>query len=54
MPDNPVESPQEERNFHTYTSHVIPWYVRVAWLLFWIGLMWYIIRFAIPSAKNYF
>ncbi|HRX86099.1 MAG TPA: hypothetical protein P5572_13850 [Phycisphaerae bacterium] len=50
----PGTSPAEENKFHTYTTHRIPWFVRFIWICFWIGLVWYIVRWAIPSAKNYF
>lgn len=44
----------EEHKFHTYETHHIPWFVRAIWVAFWILTIWYIIRYAIPSAKNYF
>ncbi len=46
--------PRQEGQFHTYVSARIPWYVRLIWIGFWIGCIWYIIRLAVPSAKNYF
>jgi hypothetical protein len=54
MSEAPHRTPQEDRAFHTYETHRIPWYVRLIWVGFWIGAIWYVIRFAIPSAKNYF
>jgi hypothetical protein len=52
---SPTEpTPDEEGRFHTYTTHRIPLFVRLIWICFWIGLVWYIIRYAIPSARNYF
>ena len=47
-------TPEQDSRYHTYTTHRIPWFVRAIWICFWIGLVWYIIRYAIPSAKNYF
>lgn len=47
-------SPQEEGTFHTYQTHHIPWYVRVMWIAFWVGAIWYVVKYAIPMAKNYF
>lgn len=44
----------EDRQFHTYTTHRIPWYVRLMWIAYWIGLIWYIIAYAIPAARSYF
>jgi hypothetical protein len=43
-----------ERQYHNYTTHRIPWFVRIIWIAFWIGLVWYLITYAVPSAKNYF
>lgn len=54
MPEHPNTSVEEDSRFHTYTTHRIPWYVRVMWIGFWIGCIWYIIKFAIPMARNYF
>jgi len=44
----------EERQFHTYVTHRIPWYVRAMWVGFWIGLAWYVVKYAIPASRNYF
>lgn len=54
MSDLHETSPAEERQFHTYVTHRIPWYVRAMWVCFWIGMIWYLVKFAIPMAKNYF
>ena len=51
IPGPPAE---QEGKYHTYTTHRIPWYVRLAWVLFWVGCVWYIVVYAIPMAKNYF
>lgn len=45
---------QQESQYHNYTTHRIPWFVRIIWIGFWIGLVWYLVKYAIPSAKNYF
>lgn len=45
---------QRDKTFHTYSTHHIPWYVRGLWVGFWVLTIWYIVRYAIPSAKNYF
>lgn len=47
-------SPREDKQFHTYVTHRIPWYVRAMWVGFWIGAIWYVVKYAIPMAKNYF
>jgi len=53
MLEAPNQSPQQDSEFHTYVTHRIPWYVRAMWIAFWIGLIWYVIEFAIPSAKTF-
>ncbi len=45
---------QTDRAFHTYTTHHIPWYVRLLWVGYWVGAIWYVVKYAIPMAKNYF
>lgn len=54
MPDDTHITPREEGKYHTYDSSHIPWYIRAMWILFWIGAVWYVVKFAIPMAKNYF
>lgn len=54
MIDPHDSSVQEERTYHTYVTHRIPWYVRAMWIAFWIGAIWYTVRYAIPMARNYF
>ena len=39
----------EEHQHHTYSSHVIPWYVRLIWILFWIYVIYYTIRYFVPA-----
>ena len=47
-------TPQTEGRYHTYVTHHIPWYVRGLWICFWVGAVWYVVKFAIQMAKNYF
>lgn len=55
MPDSPeMPTPEQDAKFHTYTTHRIPWYVRAIWIGFWIGAIWYVIKFAIPMAKTFY
>lgn len=42
-------SPESERQYHYYSSHVIPWYVHVLWVSFWIFAIGYLWIFALPS-----
>ncbi|MCK6457087.1 MAG: hypothetical protein L6Q92_11225 [Phycisphaerae bacterium] len=50
---NPPTAEEESQHF-TYVTHRIPWYVRAMWIAFWIGLVWYVIKYAIPATKQYF
>lgn len=52
--DKSTQEAREEGQFHSYQTHHIPWYVRVMWIAFWVGAVWYVIKYAIPMAKNYF
>jgi hypothetical protein len=54
MVDAPYTTAEDDKKHHTYTTHRIPWYVRAMWVGFWIGMIWYIVAFAIPSAKDYY
>jgi hypothetical protein len=46
-----TSSPEEEGRHHNYTSSVIPWYVRLMWLLFWLFVAWYSVRFLWPAIQ---
>jgi hypothetical protein len=54
MAESPLSTPEQEHDYHTYTTHRIPWYAHVMWVGFGILLIWYVIRYAIPSARSYF
>ncbi len=45
-------SPEQESRFHTYSSHVIPWYVRFIWLIFWAFAIGYVIANFLPSLQT--
>ena len=47
--ENAVEA--EERH-HTYVSSAIPWYVRGIWLLFWIFVIYYGIKYFLPAIQS--
>lgn len=53
MSDPQLPSAQDEGAFHTYTTHHIPWWVRLLWIGFWVGLVWYLVKFAMPAAKDF-
>ncbi len=54
MTDSPNPTGHEDLRFHTYETHHIPWIVRLLWVGFWVGAVWYIIAYAIPMARDYF
>lgn len=45
-------SAEEEGRYHNYVGHQIPWYLRVAWLLFWLFSAWYVIRLLLPALDS--
>ena len=49
-----TSSPQEEGRYHTYTTHRIPWYVRMICVVFCVGASGDVIKYAIPMAKTYY
>ncbi|MEZ6060812.1 MAG: hypothetical protein R3C19_10645 [Planctomycetaceae bacterium] len=52
LPSNVEQpSPREEHTFHHYRGNVIPWYVRLIWVGFWIGAVVYIIRYFFPAMQ---
>jgi hypothetical protein len=54
MPEAPFRPPEDDRSYHTYETHRIPWLIRLLWVGFWVGAVWYVLRYAIPMARNYF
>ena len=44
-------SAEEEHQFHHYTGNVIPWYVRLMWLGFWIFAIAYTVRLLFPAMQ---
>ncbi len=44
-------SPQEEGRFHSYRTNIIPWYVHLLWVAFWIGSIAYVLRYLIPAMQ---
>lgn len=45
-------TPEQESRFHTYASHVIPWYIRVMWLVFWIFAISYVVANFLPALQS--
>lgn len=44
--------PRQELRFHTYVSHVIPWYVRFIWVIFWVFALAYVIANFLPAIQT--
>lgn len=44
-------TPEQDHVFHYYRGNEIPWYVRAMWLGFWIGSVYYIIRYFFPALQ---
>ncbi|MCA8996594.1 MAG: hypothetical protein KDA80_06410 [Planctomycetaceae bacterium] len=43
---------EQEHIHHTYIGNVIPWYVRLIWLLFWIFVIYYGITYFLPAIQQ--
>ena len=43
---------ESEEQHHSYTSNSIPWYVRGIWLLFWIFVVYYGIKYFLPAIQT--
>jgi hypothetical protein len=41
----------EGRN-HTYSGHLIPWFVRLMWLIFWAFAIAYVVKFLLPALQT--
>ncbi len=50
----PVEDPsaRDEQLYHHYTGNQIPWYVRLIWLLFWIFVIYYSVKYFLPAVQT--
>ncbi len=42
-------SPQAEHQHHAYVTNRIPWWVRLAWVGFWIFAIYYTITYLLPT-----
>lgn len=47
-----ADPPEQESRYHTYSSHVIPWYVRLIWLSFWLFAIAYAVTHFLPSLQT--
>lgn len=51
MPQQDESSPQAEHRYHFYADHVIPWYMRLIWLGFWIFVIYYTVKYMFPAMQ---
>jgi hypothetical protein len=51
MAEENDRSPEVENRYHHYTGSVIPWYVRLIWVGFWIFAIYYSIRYLFPNLQ---
>ena len=51
--DVPVKntSAEEESRWHSYVGSIIPWYVRLIWLLFWVFAVYYTIAYLFSALQ---
>ncbi|MCA9253988.1 MAG: hypothetical protein KDA33_00055 [Phycisphaerales bacterium] len=54
MSQEHYDAPAEENRFHTYSTHHIPWYIRIMWVVFWVLAIYYVVKWAVPMAKTFF
>jgi hypothetical protein len=52
MSESQRQSAETEHQYHHYTSHTIPWFVRLMWLGFWIIAIAYTVRLMFPAMKD--
>lgn len=45
-------TPEQDLRYHTYVSHVIPWYVRLIWVVFWIFAIGYVVNYFLPAVQT--
>jgi hypothetical protein len=44
-------SPLQEARYHNYSGNSIPWYVRMIWVLFWVGATAYVFNELLPALQ---
>jgi hypothetical protein len=49
---SPPSGPEQDLRYHTYSSNIIPWYVRLIWLLFWVFAIAYVVRNFVPAIQS--
>ena len=52
MPDVEPNGPEQDLRYHTYASNVIPWYIRLIWVVFWAFAIAYAIANFLPALQT--
>lgn len=52
MSTNDRANAELEGQHHTYEGHVIPWFVRLMWFIFWTFAIAYVVKFLLPSLQT--
>jgi hypothetical protein len=52
MPAPERTTPETDSKYHAYIGNVIPWYVRLLWVGFWILCISYILTWLVPALKT--
>ncbi|MCA9178328.1 MAG: hypothetical protein KDB14_27895 [Planctomycetales bacterium] len=54
MADREEQSAEVEHQYHHYRGNVIPWFVRLMWLGFWVFAIAYTVIYLFPSLQTEF
>jgi len=52
MSPDETASPEAEHKNHRYTGYVIPWFIHMLWVLFWIFAIGYMLRYLFPAIQG--
>lgn len=45
-------TPVQEARYHNYSGNRIPWWLRVMWLMFWVGAIAYVFNELLPALQQ--
>lgn len=51
MTTTELANAEQEGQNHTYSGHVIPWFIRLMWLFFWIFAIAYVVKYILPALQ---
>jgi len=52
MTNSELANAEQESQNHTYSGHVIPWFVRLMWMVFWTFAIGYVVKFLLPALQS--